>query len=139
MPSSLQHTIISLLHFACFELKLWVSKLIIFRSFVGECRLENMRTLCVACHSDVTRSQCAERRSTRSKAKKQLKAIMSAIKNKGTEIDLKVCSESSSLLSVSKNCCITCFLVGGLLRLRPKDLIAFWSEYAIIYVYVLCV
>ncbi|XP_024170416.1 DNA annealing helicase and endonuclease ZRANB3 isoform X3 [Rosa chinensis] len=55
----------------------------------GECRLENMRTLCVACHSDVTRAQCAERRSTRSKAKKQLKAIMSDLKNKGTEINPK--------------------------------------------------
>ncbi|KAK3009226.1 hypothetical protein RJ639_014763 [Escallonia herrerae] len=26
----------------------------------GECRLENMRTLCVACHADVTAAQCAK-------------------------------------------------------------------------------
>lgn len=38
-----------------------------------------MRTLCVACHYNVTKAQCAERRSTRAKARKQLKAIMSDI------------------------------------------------------------
>ncbi|KAK7852707.1 dna annealing helicase and endonuclease zranb3 [Quercus suber] len=47
----------------------------------GECRLENMRTLCVACHSEVTAAQCAERRSTRAKAKKQLKVILSELRN----------------------------------------------------------
>ncbi|KAE8731957.1 hypothetical protein F3Y22_tig00002338pilonHSYRG00223 [Hibiscus syriacus] len=47
----------------------------------GECRLENMRTLCVACHAVVTAEQCAERRSMRTKAKKKLKAIMADLKN----------------------------------------------------------
>ncbi|XP_042500157.1 DNA annealing helicase and endonuclease ZRANB3 isoform X2 [Macadamia integrifolia] len=47
----------------------------------GECRLENMRTLCVACHSEVTASQCMERRLARAKAKEQLKEIMKSIKN----------------------------------------------------------
>ncbi|KAL4633575.1 hypothetical protein ACB092_04G132100 [Castanea dentata] len=47
----------------------------------GECRLENMRTLCIACHSEVTAAQCAERRSTRAKAKKQLKVILSELRN----------------------------------------------------------
>uniref|UniRef100_F6GT28 HNH domain-containing protein n=1 Tax=Vitis vinifera TaxID=29760 RepID=F6GT28_VITVI len=47
----------------------------------GECRLENMRTLCVGCHSDVTAAQCAERRSVRIKAKKQLKVIMNSLKD----------------------------------------------------------
>ncbi|KAK6920937.1 HNH endonuclease [Dillenia turbinata] len=47
----------------------------------GECRLENMRTLCVACHADVTAAQGAQRRSIRVKAKKQLKAVMSSLKN----------------------------------------------------------
>ncbi|XP_031490297.1 uncharacterized protein LOC116257565 isoform X4 [Nymphaea colorata] len=42
----------------------------------GECRLENMRTLCVACHSKVTAAQRVERRLARSEAKKQLKSIM---------------------------------------------------------------
>ncbi|KAK8694990.1 hypothetical protein V6N13_072533 [Hibiscus sabdariffa] len=46
----------------------------------GECRLENMRTLCVACHAVVTAEQCAERRSMRTKAKKKLKAIMADLK-----------------------------------------------------------
>ncbi|KAJ8753320.1 hypothetical protein K2173_019719 [Erythroxylum novogranatense] len=42
----------------------------------GECKLENMRTLCVACHYDVTAAQCAERRITRAKARKQLKTTI---------------------------------------------------------------
>ncbi|KAE9467232.1 hypothetical protein C3L33_00887, partial [Rhododendron williamsianum] len=46
-----------------------------------ECRLENMRTLCVVCHADVTSLQCAERRLARIKAKKQLKAIMNGLRN----------------------------------------------------------
>ncbi|TYI35645.1 hypothetical protein ES332_A03G090200v1 [Gossypium tomentosum] len=46
----------------------------------GECRLENMRTLCVACHAVVTAAQCIERRSIRTKAKKKLKAIMADLK-----------------------------------------------------------
>ncbi|KAL6175451.1 hypothetical protein ACLB2K_052092 [Fragaria x ananassa] len=69
----------------------------------GECRLENMRTLCVACHSDVTRAQCAERRSTRSKAKKQLKEIMSEMKNKDTEINLKDQGDSETEKNSSDN------------------------------------
>ncbi|KAK7304668.1 hypothetical protein VNO77_42553 [Canavalia gladiata] len=52
----------------------------------GECTLENMRTLCVACHYDVTAAQCAERRRTRANARKQLKVLMNSMKNgiKGT-------------------------------------------------------
>lgn len=45
----------------------------------GECKLENMRTLCVACHADVTKAQCAERRIARKKAKKQLKETISGL------------------------------------------------------------
>ncbi|OWM65249.1 hypothetical protein CDL15_Pgr008839 [Punica granatum] len=47
----------------------------------GECLLENMRTLCVACHYDVTAAQCAERRTERVKAQRQLKAILKGLKN----------------------------------------------------------
>lgn len=39
-----------------------------------------MRTLCVACHADVTAAQCAERRLAKQKAKKQLKIIMNNLK-----------------------------------------------------------
>ncbi|KAG9129521.1 hypothetical protein Leryth_013110 [Lithospermum erythrorhizon] len=39
----------------------------------GECRLENMRTLCVACHADVTSAQCADRRLARTREREQLK------------------------------------------------------------------
>ncbi|PHT47685.1 hypothetical protein CQW23_11893 [Capsicum baccatum] len=46
----------------------------------GECRLENMRTLCVACHADVTATQHSERHLTRLVAKKKLKAVMSNLK-----------------------------------------------------------
>ena len=42
----------------------------------GECRLENVRTLCVACHADVTAAQCVERSITRANAKRELKAAM---------------------------------------------------------------
>lgn len=45
----------------------------------GECKLENMRTLCVACHADVTAEQCKERRIARNKAKKQLKEALSKV------------------------------------------------------------
>lgn len=55
-----------------------------------------MRTLCVACHYDVTTAQCAERRSTRAKAKKQLKVIMHGLKHgqntKETEDNVEVIS-----------------------------------------------
>ncbi|KAL0384868.1 UNVERIFIED_CONTAM: hypothetical protein Sradi_2881100 [Sesamum radiatum] len=47
----------------------------------GECKLENMRTLCVACHADVTTAQNAERRIARNKAKKQLKDTMTSLIN----------------------------------------------------------
>ncbi|KAK1435844.1 hypothetical protein QVD17_01615 [Tagetes erecta] len=46
----------------------------------GECRLENMRTLCIACHAEVTAAQCAERRSERAKAKRQLKRLLANLK-----------------------------------------------------------
>ncbi|KAM7475665.1 hypothetical protein LguiB_022908 [Lonicera macranthoides] len=49
----------------------------------GECTLENMRTLCVACHADVTAAQGAERRSRNAKARKQLKAILRNVQNSG--------------------------------------------------------
>ncbi|KAI7748958.1 hypothetical protein M8C21_011089, partial [Ambrosia artemisiifolia] len=46
----------------------------------GECRLENMRTLCIACHAKVTAAQCAERRLERAKAKKQLNRLLANLK-----------------------------------------------------------
>ncbi|XP_073224307.1 uncharacterized protein [Cicer arietinum] len=55
----------------------------------GECNLENMRTLCVACHHDVTAVQCVERRIIRANARKQLKVLMNAMKN-----SIEVCSTS---------------------------------------------
>ncbi|CAL0323772.1 unnamed protein product [Lupinus luteus] len=66
----------------------------------GECKLENMRTLCVACHHDVTAAQCAERRIVRANAKKQLKEVMTKMKNDmkgaaGSNIDVQ---GSSSIL-----------------------------------------
>ncbi|XP_061358893.1 uncharacterized protein LOC133303060 isoform X2 [Gastrolobium bilobum] len=47
----------------------------------GECKLENMRTLCVACHYDVTAAQSSERRIARANARKQLKLLMNSMKN----------------------------------------------------------
>jgi len=57
-------------------------------SLVGECRLENMRTLCVACHADVTAAQCAERKLIRSKARKQLKNTLNELRNNPKQKDL---------------------------------------------------
>ncbi|XP_044484678.1 DNA annealing helicase and endonuclease ZRANB3 isoform X2 [Mangifera indica] len=72
----------------------------------GECRLENMRTLCVACHYNVTKAQCAERRSTRAKARKQLKAIMSDISidenNDMTGSYIKVLSKTKGIWRCKK-------------------------------------
>ena len=60
-----------------------------------------MRTLCVACHSDVTKAQCGERRLARVKAKKRLKAVMSGLKDahkvEQTDTNMKVYSKRSSL------------------------------------------
>ncbi|KAJ0973849.1 hypothetical protein J5N97_015814 [Dioscorea zingiberensis] len=46
----------------------------------GECRLENMRTLCVVCHSEVTRAQQGERKLMRKRAKEQLKLAIMQVK-----------------------------------------------------------
>lgn len=65
----------------------------------GECMLENMRTLCVACHSDVTMAQRAERQATRIKARKRLKVMLNNSDNLGnteesiTQVQDKECSE----------------------------------------------
>ena len=75
--------------------------LVLIEISLGECKLENMRTLCVACHSDVTKAQCAERRIARAKAKKQLKSVMNGLtddpNNEQTCFDIKVCSRSTSI------------------------------------------
>lgn len=46
----------------------------------GECRLENMRTLCVACHYEVTADQRVERRLLRKQAKEQLETMLNEMK-----------------------------------------------------------
>jgi hypothetical protein len=62
-----------------------------------------MRTLCVACHHDVTAVQCAERRIIRANARKQLKELMNSMKDSmkgvaGTKN--KVCNNFCSALTV---------------------------------------
>ncbi|OVA00749.1 SNF2-related [Macleaya cordata] len=47
----------------------------------GECNLDNMRTLCVACHRDVTKAQGNERRLKRIRAKKRVKGILKDLKD----------------------------------------------------------
>jgi RNA polymerase-binding transcription factor DksA len=47
-----------------------------------------MRTLCVACHADVTAAQCAERKLIRSKARKQLKNTLNELRNNPKQKDL---------------------------------------------------
>lgn len=79
-----------------------------------------MRTLCVACHSDVTKAQCAERRLARAKAKKQLKAVMNGLKdvqnNKQTDTNVKVCSQSTNLFLLS---CLALLIFFGFYKLFP--------------------
>jgi hypothetical protein len=71
--------------------------------FIGECKLENMRTLCVACHSNVTAAQRAERCSTMEKARKQLEVIMNDIKcmEEETSTYVKVNLECLGLFFIS--------------------------------------
>ncbi|CAM8971617.1 unnamed protein product [Rhodiola kirilowii] len=47
----------------------------------GECQLDNMRTLCVACHYDVTAAQHRERKIMKAEAKKQLESLAKDLKN----------------------------------------------------------
>ncbi|KAK4750446.1 hypothetical protein SAY87_003928 [Trapa incisa] len=65
----------------------------------GECLLENMRTLCVACHSDVTAIQCGERRAQRKQTRRQLKAILASLKNN----DNTKVSEANTMVSINAN------------------------------------
>jgi len=51
----------------------------------GECKLENMRTLCVACHYEVTRAQHKELKEIRKKAKEHLKIALNQQKDKASE------------------------------------------------------
>lgn len=51
----------------------------------GECTLENMRTLCVACHYEVTRAQHKELKELRMKAKEHLKNVMNQQKDEASE------------------------------------------------------
>ncbi|KAF0907158.1 hypothetical protein E2562_015680 [Oryza meyeriana var. granulata] len=52
----------------------------------GECTLENLRTLCVACHDEVTRAQQKERKEFTKKAKEHLKnAINNQQKDEASE------------------------------------------------------
>ncbi|KAL6656905.1 hypothetical protein ACP70R_004685 [Stipagrostis hirtigluma subsp. patula] len=60
----------------------------------GECTLENMRTLCVACHYEVTRAQHKELKEIRNKAKEHLKNVLKQQKANGATEDL----EDESLL-----------------------------------------
>ncbi|KFK25159.1 hypothetical protein AALP_AA8G073500 [Arabis alpina] len=67
----------------------------------GECRLENMRTLCVACHADVTADQCAERKQIRSRARKQLKDTLKELRNNPNQTNLLADNTKETDCSVS--------------------------------------
>ncbi|KAF8664147.1 hypothetical protein HU200_054895 [Digitaria exilis] len=62
----------------------------------GECNLENMRTLCVACHYVVTRAQHKELKEIRKKAKEHLKNALNQQKDKASEATEEI--DVSSLL-----------------------------------------
>ncbi|CAN6176080.1 unnamed protein product [Urochloa humidicola] len=65
----------------------------------GECKLENMRTLCVACHYEVTRAQHKELKEIRKKAKEHLKNALNQQKDKASEA-MEEIDDSSLLVSV---------------------------------------
>ncbi|ONM59413.1 uncharacterized protein [Zea mays] len=60
----------------------------------GECKLENMRTLCVACHYEVTRTQHKELKEIRKKAKEHLKNALNKQKDKPSEATEELDDES---------------------------------------------
>ena len=65
-----------------------------------------MRTLCVICHSEVTKAQQGERRLMRKRAKEQLKLAMMQVKGDGsTELP-----DPHSDVSVESNIEIICLL-----------------------------
>ena len=64
----------------------------IFWFFSGECKLENMRTLCVACHYEVTRAQHKELKEIRKKAKEHLK---NALNQQNDKVSILSVSQSS--------------------------------------------
>ncbi|KQK15412.1 DNA annealing helicase and endonuclease ZRANB3 [Brachypodium distachyon] len=51
----------------------------------GECTLENMRTLCVACHAEVTKAQQKEQKKLRREAKELLRNAMKQQKDDASE------------------------------------------------------
>ncbi|KAJ1291737.1 hypothetical protein BS78_02G339000 [Paspalum vaginatum] len=60
----------------------------------GECKLENMRTLCVACHYQVTRAQHKELKEIRKKAKEHLKNALNKQKDEACEATEELDDES---------------------------------------------
>ena len=55
----------------------------------GECKLENMGTLCVACHYEVTRAQHKELKEIRKKAKEHLKNALNKQKDKVSSLSCR--------------------------------------------------
>ena len=66
-------------HFCVFLAHHCMSQFIWF--LAGECTLENVRTLCVACHADVTKAQQKELKELRKKAKELLRNAINQQKN----------------------------------------------------------
>ncbi|KAJ4791573.1 chromatin remodeling factor18 [Rhynchospora pubera] len=62
----------------------------------GECSLENLRTLCVACHYEVTKAQCHERKLIRQRAKELLKNASKENEKEEDDEDLLVAVPGSS-------------------------------------------
>ncbi|ONK60093.1 uncharacterized protein A4U43_C08F14100 [Asparagus officinalis] len=62
----------------------------------GECSLENMRTLCVGCHAEVTKAQQTDRKLAKQRAKEQLKTALKELE----DTDYMKCNRSSLDTSV---------------------------------------
>lgn len=68
-----------------------------------------MRTLCVACHYEVTAVQCAERRKVKANARKQLKVLMNSLKYGKTgasDTNIEVCTVCKSARCIGGHICM---------------------------------
>jgi cytochrome c553 len=81
------------------------------QKMAGECRLENMQTLCVVCHTNVTTEQNRQRRSELKRAQQRLQMRVKRLSD-------RLNGRKRSRLEVSpivKICCRSCSRIKSLL------------------------
>jgi hypothetical protein len=84
---------------------------ILLQKMAGECRLENMQTLCVVCHTNVTIEQNRQRRSELKRARQRLQMRVKRLNDR-----LNGRKRSRSEVSpIVKICCRSCYRIKSLL------------------------